>query len=892
MLPQLLLLLAVSVGLAEQARLVDSMEDPGLYTPAQPELGHKWTGTVALETADFKEGKGCLRFDINSAKIADESYPQWGRSLDPAKNDWRAYQALRYWVKVVSQDKSVPFKNMCVVVYNGDSPLQQFVTHQVPVNKWVQLTDVIMDYNRDRVRGIIIYLYETNPTWQDNYTWYVDGIELLPSPEGAVSFDGIALATKPEPTRPAKYTVHNRRLALQMDDRGRIGGFSCDGRSLYRAGKEAPPYTGLLIRDWRRGEEIVPVGGTLKASQTGVTQQAEVLQGLKVSATLEPVVPDGKAASQGVGTKPTGTPPSAWLACHVTVRDTKPEDRPLTLYFALPVEAKGWDWWDDIKTSRRIEGMSDFISNPSSLRAPRVSPYPYCCLNDDKSGIGFATSLDVPRLQRMAYNPSLGVLYMAYNFCLTPAATKQKQTADFTFYIAPVNPAWGFRAMVADYYQAFPSFFIKRVPKEGGWGCWGYYGANPRIAELGYQFHWGPDPRGGKDFADSVRWDNEHGYYSLPYIEWTNMHVSMEMYETAGNEEIMKQVRYIADPNRKEPLPRYQYVFPYDERMGPDYDNSMRRVFQGYLKSLIFSPQGLLYGGANKSEFSLLVAKYIPFNADPDIPGGAGAFFLNEYWPMLEKYYADRGAKPDGFGWDNFYVSGTALDYRREHFAYADYPLTFDTRSLAPALMKDMCTYELQQATVAKLRSMGRYLIANQGLVSPVSATLPLLDVFGYEWGVGDAAIYARTLAHHKPICSLPVTGEHWREPFVREHLLYGNWPGGYSDVSSEEYIGLMHKYLPIIRRLTQAGWEPVTLVRCDDPQVQVERFGGEAGKPLLLSIRNNAGADRPVRLKLEAPLQAPAEVTELVDGAACSMTGGEIELTAPAGKVIVLALR
>jgi hypothetical protein len=618
------------------------------------------------------------------------------------------------------------------------------------------------------------------------------------------------------------------------------------------------------------------------ATQDGLKQEGTVCDGLRINATFRAVPAPG------------GPKNADWLEATVFVRDTKAEDRPLTLYFALPVAATGWTWWDDIRTPRRIEGAKEYISNPGAWRNPRVSPYPYCCVGDDKSAVALATPLDMPRIQRMVYNPQLGLLYLAYNFCLTPAATKQKQTAKFTFYIAPVDPAWGFRALADDYYQAFPSYFVKRVPKEGGWACWGTFAANPKLADLGFMFHWGPDTRGGaKGPADPIKFDNAHGILSFPYIEWTNLHVSMEKYETADNEKIMQQMRYIADPDRKEKLPRYGYTFPYDDRMGPDYDGSMRTVFQAYLKSLIFTPEGLLYGGADKGEFSLLVAKYIPFNADPDIPGGAGDFFLNKWWPAIEKYYRDRSAKLDGFGWDNFYVRGGALDYRREHFAYADEPLTFDVWSLKPAILKDMSTYELQKQVAAKLRAMGRYLIANQCVISPVSATLPLLDVFGYEGGFANAVTYARTLAHHKPVCSLPCSQAQYEEPFVREHLLYGSWPGGYFS-TGDSYVALMRKYVPIVRRLTQAGWEPITHVRCEDPLVQVERFGGEGGKPLLLSVRNAGKEDKTVVLTLEEPLKAAGSPTELVDGQACSMTvtdgRTQVTLKAPAEKVIVVA--
>lgn len=868
----LLALITAACATAADTLLVESMEIPALYSPAQPELGHKWTGTVSLDTKDFREGKGSLRFDTQSAKSGGESYPQWGRSFDSNTNDWTGYKALRYWVKVQSNDPNVGFKNMCVVVYNGDAPLQQFTTHQVPVGRWVQLTDMIMDYDRGRVRGIVIYMYETNPAWQDNYSWWIDGMELVPMEEDALAFDAMAVM-------PQRRALGSQRLAvnaaagapkLTFDENGRVARFGTSRRGLYEPTKPVSELSGLAIRDWRKGEILEPVGGKLTSTKAGVTQEARACEGLKVWGRY-----------QGDGD---------WLKCTVTVTDTKPEDRPLTVYFILPVDAEGWQWWDNVATSRPITGVKEYHTNDTHTRQPRVSAYPLCTISGDTAAVALATPLDLPRLQRTVYNPALGALYIAYDVCLTPAATKQKQTASFTFYIANPQPEWGFRQFVADYYRRFPQQFVKRVPKEGGWGCWGTYAANPKIAETGFMYHWGPDTRGGaKDSADPVKFDNEHGYLSFPYIELTNLHVSMEGYETAGNKEIMERINLLADPNRKEPLPPISYAFPYDDRLGPDRDVWLQRVFQAYLKSLIYDESGALYGRADKAEFSILCAKYIPYNPDPDIPGGAGEFFLKTWLPLIEKYYAERGARPDGFGWDNFYVGGGALDYRREHFPYADAPLVFDPRSLKPAIMKDMGTYEMQKQLAAKLRREGRYLIANQGTASPVAATMPLLDIFGYEWGLGSAAVYARTMGHHKPVCSLPVQPAHYEEPFVRDHLLYGCWPGGYYDTSGESYLALLRKFVPIVRRQAAAGWEPITYARADAAAVQVERFGGEGGRELLLSVRNAGAEDRVVTIALQQPLAVSGELRELVSGERVEVEGMVLHVKAPAGKVCVI---
>jgi len=862
----------------ELPRLLDNMEDPALYTPAQPELEHRWTGQVAVDRDDYKEGAGSLRFSVQSAGSGEESYPQWARSLDPAENDWSGYRALRYWVKVSSADPAVKQKLMCVVVYNGDSPVQQFVRHLVPVGQWVQLSDSLVTYNRDRVRGIIIYLYETEPSRRDDYTWWVDGMELIPAREGETEFDTQFVRVPPHQVREPLHAVEAQGgTRLELDDAGRVAGLSAGGAALWPTAQQAGGLTGLMLRDHKTGPQPRPIGGEI-TSEGGTIRQVESFQdGLFVEAVLQPV-----------GDRIDG---------RVTVRDSGPADRPLTLYFALPVEATGWRWWDDIATGRTIEGAADFCHNASYPQGVRWSAHPFSCISSDAAALSLSVPLSLPRVQRTVYDPRLKLLYIAWDFCLTPAATKQNQTAVFEFSLYPSDPAWGLRSAAQRYYDYTPEAFARRIPKDGSWGCWGTYEGNPHVPDLGFSYHWGPDSRGSGDDAKSVRFDNDNGYLSLPYIEFTNMHVSLEGYEEADNDTIMERVHWIADPTRTEPLDKLSYVFPYDARLGPDKDGWMRRVFSAYLVSLIYDNAGQLYGRADKSEFGLLAAKYIPFNADPDIEGGAGALFLHEWWPAIEEYYEQAGVRIDGFGWDNFYVGGTAFDYRREHFGAADEPLLFDPQTLQPVVLKDMATLELQREVVARLRDMGRYLIANQCRVSMVPATLPLLDVFGYEWNIQTVAAYARVMARHKPVCTLPCAPAHYQDPFVRDHLLYGFWPGGYYNTDNADYIALMRRYIPIVRRQSAAGWEPITLAWTGDDKVGIERFGGEEGRELLFSLKNTGEAPARVTVRVDESLLQPGvvcSVRELVTGAELGTMASEaptVALDAPAGEVLVLEL-
>ena len=60
----------------------------------------------------------------------------------------------------------------------------------------------------------------------------------------------------------------------------------------------------------------------------------------------------------------------------------------------------------------------------------------------------------------------------------------------------------------------------------------------------------------------------------------------------------------------------------------------------------------------------------------------------------------------------------------------------------------------------------------------------------------------------------------------------------------------LFRKYMPVFDALNQAGWEPVTHVRADAPEVRVERYG--SGRDISLTVYNAADAAKEASLSLE----------------------------------------
>ena len=79
-------------------------------------------------------------------------------------------------------------------------------------------------------------------------------------------------------------------------------------------------------------------------------------------------------------------------------------------------------------------------------------------------------------------------------------------------------------------------------------------------------------------------------------------------------------------------------------------------------------------------------------------------------------------------------------------------------------------------------------------------------------------------------------------------------WPGFFSHNAAENPYWqnprwyerdrpLFQKYIPLIKRVAEAGWQPLTEAACDNGQIMIERFGPDAGGRINLTLFNNTAA-------------------------------------------------
>ena len=152
------------------------------------------------------------------------------------------------------------------------------------------------------------------------------------------------------------------------------------------------------------------------------------------------------------------------------VRDTSssPGEQALQLAYVLPINAVGWRWGDDIRTSRVIREDSSY-RNTFKLAGHEISVYPFSSISGERAGLSLAVPMDLAAPQWTSYSASEG-FRIGFDLGLSPHTKKLgRGRASFSFVIYAHEPDWGFRAAAKKYYSIFPQFFVKRTEKEGQW---------------------------------------------------------------------------------------------------------------------------------------------------------------------------------------------------------------------------------------------------------------------------------------------------------------------------------------------------------------------------------------------------------------------------------------
>jgi hypothetical protein len=783
---------------------------------------------------------------------------------------------IRGWSKAenVSGSPDNGYSLYVDIVYADGTPLWgQTVNFACGTHDWEQRQFVLLpDKQVKSLTFHCLFRGHTGKVWFDDAS-----VEEVPTPVGAFLFQGMALQGVPQAkldTKGAPRQLSTRDgLKLTLRD-NIITSLQLDGEEL-----GAPSPSGFLVRDFAADSDVYAfTGGDCKEL------------GLSVQASFN-------AAKDH-------------LAIEGRVTDTTGRDRAVTLLFALPLDATDWQWGDDARRSRLIDGSGEF-ANTVSLRCGangKMSLYPLAAVWSERAGLALALDMDHPAQYRLVYHAGTRQFFIAYDFGLTKDTARFPSSADFRFVLYRFDPRWGFRAALQKYYDLFPQHFVKRVTREGVWMPFSDIASVPDFDDFGFAFQEG---------APNVAFDDQHGIASFVYVEPMSHWLAMprdvpRTYESAltvlnkdlagarGKDaaEMAAATLTSGIENADGRLFLYLVKAPWCDggvfALNPDPNISTTPVHP-FNKAMVM--QQAIAAAFKKNEPKPGQTTALP------LPGGEGrgeGELTARPPPVNQPSTLNHQPPPspglDGVYLDSLEMSSGELNYRREHFRTGSVPLVFD-REGRPCQLMIFNTWTFERDIATQMHARGKLLFAN-AVLREFAFPAPQLDVLGTEvnWlrqgeyqPDSDAVMnFRRALCRQKPYCLLMNTDyakftPELVERYFQRCLFYGIWPGFFDEeaASKDPYWAsakkwyerdrpLFKKYIPLLRRLTAAGWQPLTHASCDNSNILVERFGPEPDGSFFLTLLNDTPATQSgtVTADLKAlGLKQPASARELVSG-------------------------
>ena len=427
------------------------------------------------------------------------------------------------------------------------------------------------------------------------------------------------------------------------------------------------------------------------------------------------------------------------------------------------------------------------------------------------------------------------------------------------------DPAWGFRAAFQKYVSIYPQFFEKRVSEEGIWVAHADLDPIPNIADFGIKYH---ETGNSRVYA----YDDSVNSYTLRYLTepwgyWLKLPDNVPNTDYAG-------------------------VMNYVQTMRGSSTEATRRWGDAIMSSGLFDAQGsYLFDDADQGIPEHTAGMIL--DADPDMSiAGYTSTKAKQGWSTSrqEPYAHPEWGILDGEYIDSFESRGLSSNFRREHFAFSNLPLTFHTTTKRVVLPQIFSSYEFAKWVAQDIHGLGKYMMANSILLR---WAFPghLFDIMGIEreWIVNgkftpdmDSQLNLwRTFSYHKPYgllqCGdLPAWDRSLVEQFFQFCAFYGIYPSFFSSdggvtnywSKSEWYErdrDLFAAYIPKIVALSQAGWEPITQASTNNEKMYVERYGG--GSHFYLTLRNSSSDDSDIvtQVDLQA-LGLPPSGTYTVD--------------------------
>ena len=579
----------------------------------------------------------------------------------------------------------------------------------------------------------------------------------------------------------------------------------------------------------------------------------------------------------------------------------------LTLRIIFPRNGKHWKWFSGLDGSYTMKPDSiyaDLISANTVLPPDgalngktlpdggygdavgrgKLSFYPLCAISVDGKGEALGIDLSVPIVYRLEADKR--ELVAEFDIATSPLTDKFPNRSFFRLSRFKFDAGWGMRAALKQYYSVYPESFKKRVTREGIWLPFTPLRKIRNWNDFGFAYHetsWGSTDQENGRKVPSITSDKESGVLSFQYTEPWDIQLPIQSsaidYKTLLSSEV---------------IPKSQKEF---------LDNSATEDKNGLWQVRSLKTPWFKSGWAVS----------ITTNCNPDILGESRyRDILKDEINPATKLNVD-GIYFDSMEW-NWHND---LNYRGEHFKYTNYPLTFSKDVGKPAIWNFTSEFEIMKKVADEMHSQGKLVMGNGHAWNPFAAAN--LDLFGAElswYSSGDhdtrALDFKRAISFQKPIVFLlneglndtAFTGFPFKgyEIYFEKLLAYGFFPSFFSeDASSDPYWQdsakvergrpFFKKYIPIIKQISQAGWQPVTYATTNLKTIRIERFG--EGKKLFFTIRNNGKIDSDciVSFDLQALGLDKYSAFEMISQQSLKVKSHNIFIKVPAGRTKVIQI-
>ena len=498
------------------------------------------------------------------------------------------------------------------------------------------------------------------------------------------------------------------------------------------------------------------------------------------------------------------------------VHDTTGEDRAVDVCLTLPAGGDDWQWWQD-------------IGRPYGLRndaAVATNDFPLACVTKDDAGVALGIPPDSPCVFALEYTPVTGLMARVKLGLTKHASGDLHSRAPFRFCVFPVDPTWGFRDALRRYYDLYPDLFQRRAKAEGLWLFAFPPGKLPNPQHYAY---WEGGPRGAKQAI-------KNGIGCYPY-------------RIPVQRSIVRLPKLPAD---------YDEAMTFFDSYAPDHSGFGGEGTKKQIENAAIHDAHGHYDirirddvGADVKPKNPINMVVFSVNCNPNLFADTDALTpakddLSRVTQRLATNPEIAGVYLDSMtGW-----SGRKLNFRRDHFRYETIPLTYDDVSGRVAIHGKFDGVQFLKGLGEVLHPTGRLVFQNLGHAPEYAWYWFYGDVCGCEGafrGLSDAQYdFFRASACQKPVLLLDYatvvgrsTGLDTRtgmEKYFKYATAYGFYPaiGRHCDKAYQDHKDLYDTYIPIIKRLSAAGWKPVTGARTSADGVRLERFGPHEGTMYL----------------------------------------------------------